>query len=68
MSVTHDVNSAVLTSDRVLALKGGRAFFSGTPEELLAGNVLEDLYETPFERLASRVDDAVVIRPTKAPS
>lgn len=53
VAVTHDVNSGVLTSDRVLALKGGRVAFDGTPSDLIEKGVLENVYETGFE-LVSR--------------
>lgn len=49
VAVTHDVNSGVLTSDRVLALKDGRVAFDGTPSDLIEKGVLENVYETSFE-------------------
>lgn len=46
--VSHDLNQALTTSQRILALKDGRVAFDGTPSELLADGRLEALYETSF--------------------
>ncbi len=46
--VTHDLNRAVLDSDRIVALVGGRVLFSGSPAEIMKADVLESLFHTPF--------------------
>jgi zinc/manganese transport system ATP-binding protein len=46
--VTHDVNPVLGMVDRILYLAGGR-FRVGTPDEVLRGDVLSDLYGTPVE-------------------
>ncbi len=46
--VTHDINSAVLYSDRILALKDGAAAFCGPPEGLMNNETLERIYEKSF--------------------
>ncbi len=48
VAVTHDVNHAVFSSDRILALREGRVVSAGPPEEILEGHVLERLYGRPF--------------------
>lgn len=48
--VTHDVNQALAVCDHVVALKDGQHTFVGTPEELLAGDALESIFDTPFQR------------------
>lgn len=48
ISVTHDINSALLYSDQVIALKSGNITYSGSVEGLLKNNVLEDLFEKSF--------------------
>lgn len=50
--VTHDVNHAVAVSDHIVALGEGRVCFDGTPEELLEGDRLDTLFDTPFQRVA----------------
>jgi iron complex transport system ATP-binding protein len=46
--VTHDLNRAVLDSDRIVALAGGRVLFAGRPDEIMQSDVLETLFHTPF--------------------
>lgn len=46
VAVTHDVNRAVLDSDRILALVEGRLVFCGRPEELMTPEVLARIYQT----------------------
>lgn len=48
LAATHDVNSLLRCSDSVLALKEGRVVFTGSPAELIAGDALESVYDTPF--------------------
>jgi len=48
ISVTHDINSAVLTSQRILALKNGEVAFWGGVEELMDNETLERIYEKSF--------------------
>ena len=48
ISVTHDINSALLFSDNVLALKEGIITYYGSIEGLLERNVLEELFEKSF--------------------
>ncbi|MCX7592046.1 MAG: ABC transporter ATP-binding protein [Kiritimatiellae bacterium] len=48
LSVTHDINSAVLSSNRIVALKEGRCIFSGAPGQLMNPDVLRRLYDKEF--------------------
>lgn len=48
VSVTHDINSAVLTSRTVLALKNGAVAYSGPAEEFMDEDILRRIYEKPF--------------------
>lgn len=52
VSVTHDLNGAMLVSDRIVAMKDGRTTFSGTPEETMTPAALEHIYGGAF-RFAS---------------
>ncbi len=47
--VTHDLNKGVFQADQVIALKQGRVVFKGTPEQLIAPEVLPMIYDIPFE-------------------
>jgi iron complex transport system ATP-binding protein len=48
VSITHDINSAIRGSHRVLAMKAGRVAFLGTPAELARAEVLQGIYDIPF--------------------
>ncbi len=48
LAVTHDLNHAVLETDRVVALKEGRVVFNGPPAEIMKAEVLERIYDTPL--------------------
>jgi zinc/manganese transport system ATP-binding protein len=51
--VTHDINPVLGLVDRVLYLAAG-GYRIGTPDEVLRGDVLTELYGTPVEVLRSR--------------
>jgi iron complex transport system ATP-binding protein len=44
VSVTHDLNHAVLETDRVIALKEGCVAFNGPPAEIMKSEVLREIF------------------------
>lgn len=48
LSVMHDINSAAVTSRRILALKNGAVAFHGEPEAFMNGEILAGIYEKSF--------------------
>jgi iron complex transport system ATP-binding protein len=48
ISVTHDINTAVLTASRVLAMKQGEIVFDGKAQDVMENNILEDIYGRTF--------------------
>ena len=48
VTVTHDVNRAVLESHRIVALRGGSVVFCGRPVDVMHPEVLRQIYDTPF--------------------
>ncbi len=48
IAVSHDINSAVLHSDRILALREGKSAFMGNVAEMTQDGVLEAIFDTPF--------------------
>lgn len=48
LSVTHDINAALLVSDRILVLREGRVMFCGTAQELLRKQVLDAAFGMHF--------------------
>ena len=45
--VLHDINHAAAHADRIVALKDGRVFAEGAPEEIMRSDLLEALYDMP---------------------
>lgn len=48
VSVTHDINMAVMFSGRIIAIKAGEVIFSGTGQELMNNETLEAIYDRSF--------------------
>jgi iron complex transport system ATP-binding protein len=48
VSVTHDINSAILTSRRVLALKDGAVAFCGYADKFMNNEILQKIYGKSF--------------------
>ncbi|MFQ5607699.1 MAG: ABC transporter ATP-binding protein [Candidatus Zixiibacteriota bacterium] len=46
--VTHDLNLALWSADRILALKNGRKVFDGAPSEFCDEETLERIYDIPL--------------------
>ena len=47
MAVTHDINLASLYCDRIILLKEGRIRVSGRPAEVITGDHIQAVYDTP---------------------
>ncbi|MBN2321051.1 MAG: ABC transporter ATP-binding protein [Acidobacteria bacterium] len=63
VSVTHDINSAVLTSRTVLALKGGAVAFCGPAEEFMNEEILRNIYEKSFSLMQHPQYGRTIIAP-----
>lgn len=48
ISVTHDINTAVLTASRVIAMKEGSVVFDGEARDVMDNAVLRDVYGKQF--------------------
>lgn len=46
--VLHDINFASCYSDRIIAMQGGNVVQIGNVEDIICGDLLEELYETPI--------------------
>jgi len=44
VAVTHDLNHAVLESDRIIALREGELAFYGTPDLIMKPDMLQRVY------------------------
>lgn len=49
VAILHDINLTARYADRIVALKQGRVFFDGSPEELLNNPLLSQLYDIDIE-------------------
>lgn len=63
ITVTHDLNRAVLMHDRLVALAGGRVVFSGTPASFMTRATLEEVYGNPFLLTAHPVTGDPMVLP-----
>ena len=52
LAVHHDINLALASSHRILALKAGTVCFEGTPQEIASAELLESIYDTPFRTIS----------------
>lgn len=66
-TVTHDVNDALFSASSLLALRGGRVVFSGSPGSLLEEGVLETIYGTPFRIVTDTGSGTRLIAPRGMP-
>ncbi len=63
ITVTHDLNRAVLMHDRLVAVNGGRVAFSGTPASFMTQARLEEVYGNPFLLTAHPVTGDPMVLP-----
>ncbi|RIQ23703.1 heme ABC transporter ATP-binding protein [Jiangella rhizosphaerae] len=63
--VLHDLNLAAAHADRVAVLAGGRVVATGTPAEVLGGDLLSDVYEHDVEVIAHPRTGTPVILPRR---
>ncbi len=63
ISVTHDINCALLSSNRVIALKKGSVVFNDAPAALLEGQRLSEIYDAEFQFLRHGESGSTVVAP-----
>ena len=61
--MTASVNSAVLTSRKVLALKDGTVAYCGAAEEFMKKEILEKIYEKPFSLMKHPKNERTIVIP-----
>lgn len=64
ITVTHEINEALVFSDRLLALKEGRLVFDGTPAELVESGELKTLFNSDFLTFGNFSDGKSLVFPT----
>ena len=58
---THDINSALSASDRIIAIKKGEIIFSGTPDELIKKGLLKRIYDRSFVLMTHPLTNTPVV-------
>jgi len=48
VSVTHDINNAVLQSDRIIILKDGQVMYAGKAQDIMQNEILEQAFDKSF--------------------
>ena len=56
LTVTHDLNSAVIVGERILALKEGRSVFQGSSDEIMSAEILGEIYGQEFDFVIEAMD------------
>ncbi len=67
VSVTHDINSAVLQSAKVIILKNGEINFAGKANEIMSNKILEKAYEKSFTFANHPITGQTIIAPEAPP-
>jgi len=67
ISVTHDINSAALQSEKVFILKNGKINFAGKAWEIMSNNILEKAYEKSFTFAKHPITGQTIIAPETPP-
>lgn len=63
IAVSHDINSAVMASERILALKEGKVVYWGSEEDLMNAGTLRDIFDTAFVFATHPVTGGPVVVP-----
>jgi ABC-type cobalamin/Fe3+-siderophores transport system ATPase subunit len=66
--VTHDLNRAVLESDRILALRDGRVAYFAAPKQIMMPDALQKIYGTSLLTVAHPNADMPMIVPQMSSS
>jgi iron complex transport system ATP-binding protein len=65
VTATHDLNSTVAVSDRVLALREGRAVFQGPAHEVLSEDLLQSIYGNRFNLISGGGRELPLVVPAR---
>jgi iron complex transport system ATP-binding protein len=61
--VTHDLNSAAMCADNIIAIKEGKIVFEGAPKEIMNEKILEQIYSKKFDFAEHPVTGRKIIAP-----
>ncbi len=63
VSVTHDINSAAIQSDRIVILKEGKIIYSGSASKIMENEILKQAYDKSFSFIAHPITGQMLIAP-----
>ena len=61
--ISHDINSTLINSKRIIALKSGRSFYDGSPGDILNENRLNQLYDKKFQMIKHPSSNVEIVIP-----
>jgi iron complex transport system ATP-binding protein len=69
LTITHDVNTAIIKNDNILALVNGRPFYAGTTSVFLnqCPSILQEIFSIPFETSICVSSNRSIIVPGEIP-
>jgi iron complex transport system ATP-binding protein len=67
VSVTHNINSAVLQSDKIVILKQGRVMYAGKAQDIIQSEILKQAYDKSFTFMIHPVTGQTIIAPEVHP-
>jgi iron complex transport system ATP-binding protein len=67
VSVTHNINSAVLQSDKIVILKQGKVIYSGKAQDIMQSEILKQTYDKSFTFMAHPITGQIIIAPEVQP-
>ncbi len=63
VSVTHDINNAVLQSEKIIILKAGRVIYMGNAAEIMQNQILDEAYDKLFTFIPHPMTGQRIIAP-----
>lgn len=67
VSVTHNINSAVLQSNKIVILKQGKVIYSGKAQNIMQDEILEQAYDKSFTLMVHPITGQTIIAPEVHP-
>lgn len=61
--ISHDINSTLINSKRIIGLKNGMNFFDGSPREILNKSSLDELFDKSFRLIKHPLCDLEIVVP-----
>jgi iron complex transport system ATP-binding protein len=63
VTVTHDINGAILHSTKLIIIKQGKLVFEGKPQTITSGSILKEVYDKSFSFMKHPQSGKLIIVP-----